>query len=122
MNISDEICSIYPGTNIAKACSVPEVQKVTANAIQSSNVVSSHLSHLYPRTVEGMNIGQHIQVAHLLNKYSSVFSDNDDDIVTHKSTVARTVICRQDGRRRFPVLLDDLSKCRTNSQRKSQLS
>ena len=45
-------------------------------------------------------------------------------IVTHKSTVARTVtcMCRQDGRGRFPVLLDDLSKCRTNSQRKSQLS
>ena len=43
-------------------------------------------------------------------------------LVTHKSTVARTVMCRQDSRRRFPVLLDDLSKCRTNSQRKSQLS
>ena len=42
--------------------------------------------------------------------------------VTHRSTVARTVMCRQDGRGRFPVLLDDLSKCRTNSQRKSQLS
>ena len=43
-------------------------------------------------------------------------------LVTHKSTVARTVMCRQDGRGRFPVLLDDHSKCRTNSQRKSQLS
>ena len=42
--------------------------------------------------------------------------------VTHKSTVARTVLCRQDGRGRFLVLLDDHSKCRTNSQRKSQLS
>ena len=42
--------------------------------------------------------------------------------VTHKSTVARTVMCRQDGGGRFPVLLDDHSKCRTNSQRKSQLS
>ena len=42
--------------------------------------------------------------------------------VTHKSTVARTVMCRQDGRGRFPVLLDDHSRCRTNSQRKSQLS
>ena len=42
--------------------------------------------------------------------------------VTHKSTVPRTVMCRQDGRGRFPVLLDDHSKCRTNSQRKSQLS
>ena len=43
-------------------------------------------------------------------------------IVTNKSTVARTVMCRQDGRGRFPVLLDDHSKWRTNSQRKSQLS
>ena len=42
--------------------------------------------------------------------------------VTHRSMVARTVMCRQDGRGRFPVLLDDHSKCRTNSQRKSQLS
>ena len=41
---------------------------------------------------------------------------------THKGTVARTVMCRQDGRGRCPVLLDDHSKCRTNSQRKSQLS
>ena len=41
--------------------------------------------------------------------------------ITHKSTVARTVMCRQDDRGWFPVLLDDLSKCRTNSQRKSQL-
>ena len=45
-----------------------------------------------------------------------------DIFITHKSTVARTVMCRQDGRGRFPALLDDLSKCRTNSQRKSQLS
>ena len=44
------------------------------------------------------------------------------NVVTHKSTVARTVMCRQDGRGRFPVLFDDHSKCRTNSQRKSQLS
>ena len=32
--------------------------------------------------------------------------------VTHRSTVARTVMCRQDGRGRFPVLLDGHSKCR----------
>ena len=41
--------------------------------------------------------------------------------VTHKSTVARTVMCREDSSGRFLVLLDDRSKCRTNSQRKSQL-
>ena len=43
-------------------------------------------------------------------------------LVTHRCTVARTVMCRQDGRGRFPVSLDDHSKCRTNSRRKSQLS
>ena len=53
---------------------------------------------------------------------SQVGSTLDSMSVTHKSTVARTVMCRQDGRGRFPVLLDDHSKCRTNSQRKSQLS
>ena len=47
--------------------------------------------------------------------FSSIF-------VTHKSTVVRTVMCRQDGRGWFPILMDDLSKCRTISQRKSQLS
>ena len=51
-----------------------------------------------------------------------IYSRGNGPRVTHKSTVARTVMCRQDGRERFPVLLDDLSKCRTNSQRKSQLS
>ena len=39
--------------------------------------------------------------------------------VTHNSTVSRTVMCRQDGGGRFPVLLDDLSKCRTNTHKKN---
>ena len=39
-----------------------------------------HLTDLYKRTVEGMNGEQQNQVAKLLNKYSSVFSENDDDI------------------------------------------
>ena len=56
------------------------------------------------------------------DRSSSVRPSSDSIYVTHKSTVARTVMCRQDGRGRFPVLLDDHSKCRTNSQRKSQLS
>ena len=33
----------------------------------------------------------------------------------NRNEVARTVMCRQDVREWFPVLLDDLSKCRTNS-------
>ena len=39
--------------------------------------------------------------------------------VTHKSTVSRTVMCRQDGGGRFPVLLNDLSKCRTNTHKEN---
>ena len=54
------------------------------------------------------------------NNYSvSIMSENKVlEYVTHGSTVAHTVMCRQDGRGRFPVLLDDLSKCRINSHKK----
>ena len=44
------------------------------------NSVPSHLNDLFLRTVEGMNKDQQKQVAGLLNKYSSVFSENDVDI------------------------------------------
>ena len=57
-----------------------------------------------------------------LIRYLITFEPKQGVTVTHKSTVARTLMCRRDGRGRFPVLLDDHSKCRTNSQRKSQLS
>ena len=80
MNISDEMCSIYPGGNIANAGSVAEVQSVKTKANTSENAVPSHLADLYQRTVEGMNGSHQKQVAHLLNKYSSVFSETDDDI------------------------------------------
>ena len=65
------------------------------------------------------------QCAH---EYNSTFSprvishcQHSLEFVTHKSTVGRTVMCRQDGRGRFPVLLDDHSKCRTNSQENPNL-
>ena len=63
-----------------------------------------------------------INISNIL--YGSAFHESFviwQNIVMHKSTAARTVMCRQDGRGRFPVLLDDLSKCRTHSQRKSHL-
>ena len=80
MNVSDETCSIYPGTNIANACSVTEVQKVRSKATPVGKAVPDHLADLYQRTVEGMSSSQQKRVAHLLNKYSSVFSETDDDI------------------------------------------
>ena len=34
---------------------------------------------------------------------SKLFRKYDADYVTHKNTTARIVVCRQDGRGRFPV-------------------
>ena len=79
MNITDEMCQIYPGTNIAQASSVVEVQSVKSK-ISIPKHVPSHLSDLYQRTVDGMSKDQQKKVASLLSKYSSVFSENDNDI------------------------------------------
>ena len=78
--MSEEVCNIYPGTNIAKASSVAEVQKVKSKVCESSRIVPSHLTDLYQRTVVGMDKDQQKRVANLLSKYCSIFSENDDDI------------------------------------------
>ena len=59
---------------------VPEVQTVRTKANTCESAVPGHLADLNQRTVEGMNGSQQNQVAHLLNKYSSVFSETDADI------------------------------------------
>ena len=51
MNITDELCQIYRGTNKANASSVVEVQNVNSKIPQPKRV-PSHLSDLYQRTVE----------------------------------------------------------------------
>ena len=80
MNVTDEYCNIYSGTNIATASPVTEVQKVKTSACENNRQVPDHLKDLYQKTVEGMNKVQQRQVAQLLNKYSNVFSETDDDI------------------------------------------
>ena len=80
MNVTDDYCNIYSGTNIATASSVTEVQKVKSSKCEDNRLVLEHLSDLYKKTVEGMNKGQQKQVARLLNKDSAVFSVYDDDI------------------------------------------
>lgn len=80
MNLADEPCSIYAGTNIATASSVTKVQKVNSGTLVKCTLVPDHLTDLYERTVIGMDGEQWKQVANLLNKYASVFSENDDDI------------------------------------------
>ena len=80
LNVSDEMCSIYPGTNIVSACSVIEVQKVRSKATTIGKAVPDNLTDLYRRTAEDMSSSQQKRVAHLLNKYSSEFPETDDDI------------------------------------------
>ena len=50
------------------------------SACENNRQVQDHLKDLYQKTVEGMNKGQQRQVSKLLNKYSNVFSETDDDI------------------------------------------
>ncbi|MCG8048996.1 MAG: reverse transcriptase domain-containing protein, partial [Candidatus Thiodiazotropha endolucinida] len=104
MNMTDEICDIYPGTNLAKASSVSEVQKVKPISSRNRKTVPDHLTDLYDRTVEGMNGEQKNQISKLLNKYSSVFSENDDDIgrtgvLKHKIPTADALPIKQPLRR-----------------------
>ena len=80
MNMTDEYCNIYSGTNTATASPVTEVQKVKTSVCENNRQVPDHLKDLYQKTVEGMDKGQQRQVAKLLNKYSKVFSESDDDI------------------------------------------
>ena len=80
MNMIDEVCNIHPGTNLAKSSSVSEVHKVKPTNRQTRKTVPDYLTDLYQRAVEGLSGDQQIQLGKLLNKYSSVFSENDDDI------------------------------------------
>ena len=48
--------------------------------VEVQSAKSKIFSDLYKRIVEGMNKDQQKKVARLLNKYSSVFSGNDNDI------------------------------------------
>ena len=87
-----------------------------------SNIISYHNGTEYKK-IEFLNeCYDYTELSDYIKETLSTNSDLEPDqaspIFTHKSTVARTVMCRQDGRGRFPVLLDDHSKCRTNSQRK----
>ena len=57
-----------------------EVQIVRTKANTCKSQVPGHLANSNQRTVEGMNSSQQKQVAHLLYKFSSMFSETDADI------------------------------------------
>ena len=62
MNVKDDYCNIYSGTNIATASLVTEVQKVKSSKCEDNRLVPEHLNDLYKKAVEGMNKGQQKQV------------------------------------------------------------
>ena len=91
MNLSDEKQILYPGTHVANFSTVSSVKPLESKQGSSNNSsqVPAHLNDLYTRTVDGMTKSQAKQVASLLSKYSSTFSENDSDlgrtgIITHK--------------------------------------
>ena len=47
MNVTDEYCNIYSGTNIARASPVTEIQKVKTSACENNRQVPDHLKDLY---------------------------------------------------------------------------
>lgn len=56
------------------------VQKVKPTNPQTRKTVPHHSTNLYQRAVEDLNGDQLNQVAKLLHKYFTVFSENDDNI------------------------------------------
>jgi len=87
MHSSKEPRKINKGTNLATLCLVNEVKSQTVSHKPTQNV-SEHLQELYNKTVVGMDQRQQKDVAKLLTKYASVFSETDVDI-------GRTGVVRQ---------------------------
>ena len=79
MNLSNETQILHPGTNIAMLSPVREVHNFKEHSFDENVNVPSHLSHLYERTIIGMNNVQKRQVEKLLCKYFEVFSKSDSD-------------------------------------------
>ena len=111
MNLSDAPQTVNHGTNIAILNPVTDVQRVSKPANTADNTVPSHLKDLYERTVAGMTMDQQKNVAQLLCKYSSVFSESDADIgrtgiIKHKIPTGTTQPIKQRPRR-VPVHMSE---------------
>ena len=111
MNISAEPQITNRGTNIAVLNPVAEVQKVNNTESNVNVSIPSHLLDLYDRTVKGMTVDQQRDVAQLLCKYASVFSESDSDIgrtgiIKHKIPTGATQPIKQRPRR-VPVHMNE---------------
>ena len=106
MNLTNEVQTVYPGTHVATASPVTEVQKLKSKSkcVRDNVKVPAHLRDLYTRTIAGLNLDQQRQVANLLSKYSDVFSKNDSDvgrtgIIKHKIPTGNAQPIKQPPRR-----------------------
>ena len=106
MNLTNEVHTVYPGTHVATASPVTEVQKLKSKSkcVRDNVKVPEHLRDLYTRTIAGLNLDQQRQVANLLSKYSDVFSKNDSDlgrteIIKHKIPTGNAQPIKQPPRR-----------------------
>ena len=91
INLSDETERLYPGTHVANLSFVSSVYNGQPKHRQDSKHVQipSHLTDLYERTTAGLSQEQCTEVAKLLIKHNTTFSESDDDlgrtgIIRHK--------------------------------------
>ena len=75
MNPTDDTQVFYPGTYVATASQVHEVQKIKqyTKVTGMSVCVPPHLQDLYNRTFVGLDPKQRKDVAVLLNRYFDIF-------------------------------------------------
>lgn len=79
MNSTDEPQKLFKGTLLANLSPVEETKRVYS-ADTAPKCLPAHLNDMYERTVVGMQLTQRREVARILTKYASVFSETDDDI------------------------------------------
>ena len=82
INPTHEKQMLYPGTRIATASPVCEVQttKFKTQSQPKHDSVPPHLKDLYERTIVGLNPKQSKEVSVLLTKYANIFSEGENDI------------------------------------------
>ena len=99
INLSDETERLYPGTHVANLSFVSSVNNGQPKHRQDSKHVQipSHLSDLYERMTAGLSKEQCTEVAKLLIKHKTTFSESDDDlgrtgIIRHKFLLDQHVL------------------------------
>ena len=82
LNLGNEVEKIHQGTHVANLSFVSNVRQIKPKQISLPILrqVPVHLKQLYEKTIQGLSLDQCNQVAKLLIKHESTFSENDDDM------------------------------------------